>query len=327
MKTKPFLKAAFFATLSVGYLTQAQAVGDIFSDDYSSATPWEQVGTGLSVTNGVMRAAKVPADFTVHKIYRPLTKPITPGMDWIMELEFTNTSDPTDYNLAFAVALTPGTEDVGVICNTISGPCFKQNPTLPRYFINYISEAKDDGQVGFAAYRPDSVGAVIDYIRVPRNKKVYFRISKTGDTYIFSVFADAKKEQHLPGSPTTLKYRLPFESFNYIQHSVNTGGGSHRLSSFDIDNLSLTSASVVTGIEETTLNSPSLQLVPNPASDILTVVGAEEEVKGLTLFNLQGQEVLSTKGKSISVKETPKGVYFMKIATTSREYSRKLVIE
>jgi hypothetical protein len=325
---KYLLKTIFLAAFAGStYSFEAQAQNQIFFDDYSNPKSWSQVGDGLSVDNGMVHAVRVPADFTVHKIYRELFKPLTPGMNWVMEMDFTNTSEPTDYNLAFAMALTPGTEDVGTVCTNIDGPCFKQHPLLPRYFINYSSEAKDDAAVGFAAYHPDSVGKVIDYIKVPRNQKVYFRITKQGDTYTFGVFSDAQRLNHVSGSPSILEYHLEFDSFNYIQHAVNTGGGNHRISSFELDNLSLT-AEVVTNQVDQSSGTTSLQLVPNPVSDVLTITGIEDEVQSLSLLDIQGREVLKSSGvKTIAVGNLQKGMYLLKVSTAQREYATRVVVE
>lgn len=324
-----FTKAFFIAFLGTAASLQAQNKGDIFSDDYSDAAPWSQIGQGLSVSNGMVRAVRVPANFTVHKIFRNLTKPVTSDMDWVMEMEFTNTSKADDYNLSFIMALTPGTEDVGVVCSTISGPCVKQNPLLPRIFINYFSEANDDAQVNFAAYHPDSVGKAVDNVRVPRDQKVFFKLVKEGDLYTFNVFSDANRTAHMPGSPTKLRYKLVYDSFNVLQHSVNSGGGNHRMSSFDLDNFSLTSVpKVVTDLQEETAASSFIHLIPNPATDVLTVVGTQEEIQSIALLDIHGKEIMKSTGtKSILVKEVPKGVYVVKVSTPSREYSQKAVIE
>lgn len=325
---KYLLKTIFLAAFAGStYFFEAKAQNQIFFDDYSNAKSWLQVGDGLSVDNGMVHAVRVPADFTVHKVYRQLFKPLTSDMDWVMDMDFTNTSEPTDYNLAFVVALTPGTEDVGTVCTNIDGPCFKQNPLLPRYFINYSSEANDDAAVGFAAYHPDSVGKMIDYIKVPRNQKVYFRITKQGDLYTFGVFSDAQRLQHLSGSPSKLEYHLEFDSFNYIQHAVNTGGGNHRISSFELDNLSLT-AEVITSGTDQSFGAASMQLVPNPVSDVLTITGVEEEIQSLSLLDMQGHEVLKSRGvKTIAVGDLPSGMYLLKVSTAQRDYSARVVVE
>ena len=64
-----------------------------------------------------------------------------------------------------------------------------------------------------------------------------------------------------------------------------------------------------------------ISIFPNPATDIVTI-SAKEPIGSLTIFNLLGQDILTTNldtSGEISVSNFPSGVYFIKTATTTQQ--------
>ncbi len=74
-----------------------------------------------------------------------------------------------------------------------------------------------------------------------------------------------------------------------------------------------------------------LSIYPNPASDFVTVSGVGLELRSLTLFDLNGKQLFTTKipegqqGYAIDVQHLPKGIYFLRIETESGFFNRKIL--
>jgi hypothetical protein len=62
---------------------------------------------------------------------------------------------------------------------------------------------------------------------------------------------------------------------------------------------------------ETTKFSNDVSLFPNPTTDQISIKGVQ--VKNITVFNLNGQQIFSSSKETISIKDFPKGMYLLKI--------------
>ena len=91
---------------------------------------------------------------------------------------------------------------------------------------------------------------------------------------------------------------------------------------FDLDAVGVIHESIVLSV--TRLNQP-VKLFPNPATDWLNV-----ECDGpvtVELYNHSGTPEIYTSDKRISVMELPKGLYFVKLRTSSEVFFKKIIIE
>ncbi len=85
------------------------------------------------------------------------------------------------------------------------------------------------------------------------------------------------------------------------------------------------------GIDENT-EDVQFEIYPNPANDIISIVQNGNKMNALKVINIQGQEVInptvnSTEDKiSISVKDLPKGIYFMKLNNNKGITYKKFVV-
>lgn len=64
------------------------------------------------------------------------------------------------------------------------------------------------------------------------------------------------------------------------------------------------------------LTSGSLAVYPNPAKDIVNVSLKNADVKGISLTNLSGQTVITTKNSTVNVSALPAGVYILNVVDT-----------
>ena len=87
----------------------------------------------------------------------------------------------------------------------------------------------------------------------------------------------------------------------------------------------ISNVSSITGIAQVTGNRGQLTLYPNPASSMLqvTYTGSSGQV---SLYDVLGNELISTHAKEIDVSNLPNGVYFLNVKTTEGVLSKKVVV-
>ena len=92
-----------------------------------------------------------------------------------------------------------------------------------------------------------------------------------------------------------------------------------------ITNVATTQIIEVLGLKDTTLNN-KITVYPNPASNVVNLQAqAGVEVQAVTLFNLQGRELLSYQGQqTIDVQSLTAGVYVLVIKTNKGTIKQKL---
>lgn len=74
--------------------------------------------------------------------------------------------------------------------------------------------------------------------------------------------------------------------------------------------------------------SESISVYPNPASERVFVhTGASSQLSQLSLYDLLGQHLRTTKENSISVSGLSQGVYLLQIKTDKGEVTKKMVVE
>ena len=75
----------------------------------------------------------------------------------------------------------------------------------------------------------------------------------------------------------------------------------------------------------------STKLYPNPCNNSLNIVNYASEIDNITIFNLNGQEVLnkdfSTNLIKINTSKLEKGLYIVDVKSNNISIKRKLVIE
>lgn len=83
----------------------------------------------------------------------------------------------------------------------------------------------------------------------------------------------------------------------------------------------LTNVSSVDKVE-----SKSISLYPNPATDYVTVEGLRNDALHISIYNIAGQEVKSLSNtQKIDVSDLPSGIYSVLIKADNNNYSKKLI--
>jgi len=65
---------------------------------------------------------------------------------------------------------------------------------------------------------------------------------------------------------------------------------------------------------------PQVLIYPNPSSSVFNVTISEGEVGDISVYSIQGSTVLQTKEQSFNLEQQPSGIYFVKIANSSRTF-------
>ncbi len=127
---------------------------------------------------------------------------------------------------------------------------------------------------------------------------------------------------------TSTNTPTPF-SFNFTGLSPNTtyyysvGAYSPTLTGNRILG-SFTTAVLSNSDHEQKLN---FSLYPNPASDYFTIE-MENEIKSVEIYSLQGQKVLTSNSKIITVSDLSEGIYFVRIEDQNSAFSaQKLIVK
>lgn len=121
----------------------------------------------------------------------------------------------------------------------------------------------------------------------------------------------------------------PLSAYTYIiirvtayNYSQQTGHGGL----IGVD--AITMCAVTTGIQ--TINSASVSLYPNPATNIVTVNTGSNIPYALTVFDLTGREITAKEMAgtgTIDVSQLSKGCYLAKIVQGDKSYCQKLIVQ
>ncbi|MFM7176503.1 MAG: serine hydrolase [Bacteroidota bacterium] len=81
------------------------------------------------------------------------------------------------------------------------------------------------------------------------------------------------------------------------------------------------------GLTENLLEDTSFQVYPNPASDRITIRDPQNLVKEVQILDPQGKMIHHFSDKDYSVKSISSGLYFLKLSTSDRSYTKKIMIQ
>lgn len=216
------------STVSVDFVVTDCAC-DIFGSDYSSASGWTQIGTSINIDATVIDKVSflnVPGS-SDHRVYRNIG---LLGNTWTAEFDFNPMSGSNVGVASELLCLTAG--------NLIP---FRETPlgnftvqdfisagvTSPFNTPNYLVSTQIT-----ASYKDDATTPVIaGSIDIPSwNTDFFVRLERFDATSgLLSVFSDAARTIHIPGSPVCLLFPSTVQGLNTLQHTnVNQAGAGRR---------------------------------------------------------------------------------------------------
>ncbi len=129
---------------------------------------------------------------------------------------------------------------------------------------------------------------------------------------------------------TTIKSKADSDTvrkYSIIDNSPFNGANYYRLKQVDIDGKTTTLPTIQVNFG----SGQSPAVYPNPATDFVTVVAADEPIQSVILYDLLGKQLLrkdnidgSTQVK-MNLSGLPSAVYLVKTITAGRTYQQKLV--
>jgi len=139
------------------------------------------------------------------------------------------------------------------------------------------------------------------------------------------------------GDPYAPNWHLETFSFNSLSaytyiiirvtaanYSQQTGQGGL----IGVDALNITGSGCATGIQ--TINSTTVSLYPNPATNMVTVNSGSNAPYALSIFDLAGREITTKEMAgtgTLDVSQLSRGCYLAKVIQGGKSYCQKLIIE
>ncbi len=84
-----------------------------------------------------------------------------------------------------------------------------------------------------------------------------------------------------------------------------------------------------TGIKQltTTTNGEQVSVYPNPANNRLMLISGSARIILISIFDLQGKEMIKTKEKEIDISNLQEGFYFARVKTSEGIFTKKIIIQ
>lgn len=216
-------------------------------DTFSSSTPWTQVGTNVTISNGKARFKNGAANGSQRRIYRSIGTTLNATKIWKVEVDFypdtlgvyPSTTDPMTSHLP--IALTAGTQDMFSNCPNVACtgyPVSNQDGVA----IHYVTSNPSDGNVYFQIKARDGKREYTSKRITANTLKIiyYLRLERTSETNMkMSVFTDSVRTKHITGSPMSLTIPKTLTGLNTAQIGGVARGWSPRQLTGWVDNLCL----------------------------------------------------------------------------------------
>jgi hypothetical protein len=76
------------------------------------------------------------------------------------------------------------------------------------------------------------------------------------------------------------------------------------------------------------IEDESIQIAPNPTNGAITIVGLDQEITNISLFDLNGKKVLEKEhdNRNMNLIGLSEGVYFLVIYVKGKTISKKVVL-
>lgn len=205
--------------------------------DYSVSTGWNQTSTGVYVD--AVNTQKVvfdnAADAVSRRVCKDISSDITLTNSFRANFEFTPTAVGTGGVGHVLMSLTAG--DLDTYCSN-SYVATNQDAIAVIYINNsftnilprIIKATAKDGDGNW--YTPAEI------IANDLNMTYYVTLERLDSEHgMLSVFSDAARTQHLPGSPQCFSLSKEVDNLKYLQHGTITWGGSGRKFTGTVDNV------------------------------------------------------------------------------------------
>ncbi|MDR2234316.1 MAG: T9SS type A sorting domain-containing protein [Tannerella sp.] len=82
-------------------------------------------------------------------------------------------------------------------------------------------------------------------------------------------------------------------------------------------------AAILTAMEDPALSTISIS--PNPTSGQLIIKTEGQHIQRISIYNLSGMKLFTTKSTTLDISHLPEGVYFVQITTETGSVTKKII--
>ncbi len=211
-----------------GLLLPLSVLAQTFTEDYSSATGWTDVNPlTTTIQGGRFNFDGTYCGNVDDYKYKPLGFTLN-NTKWTLEFEWTAQSATTTGPSALIASLTSETSDPE--CNSWPNDITNNNTISVLYNSCFGCGSSD---YGIEMITKSGAGTYVWHqalhIPLPAQQTGYIRCERISATVgRISVFADAARTQHLPGSPACFPIDANIRNLQYLQHGIWVPGDYRR---------------------------------------------------------------------------------------------------
>ena len=249
------------------------------------------------------------------------------GTVFHLDLAFHYGTYLTHYDLAFAVGIAVESFETGDFSFLEWEHAGDQH-----WFVTDEESHSGTHSARSGAINDDEVTKLLIYTNVSEDGEISFWF-KTSTEYrkdLFAFFIDGKKEDWWSGENDWTFANYNFEAGSHIfewLYDKNRNGQAGSDCAW-IDDITFPRTCVITKVEEVVTKRENA-LYPNPTHGSFIIELAEES--NISIFNMLGQEMMHMDKVSgiqqISLENSPRGLYFVRIQSGNNTEVKKLIIE
>lgn len=310
---------------------------NLFSDDFSDATLWTNVGTNVVVNNGQAEFQNDAANGTQRRIHQSIGTTLNSNDIWSAEVEFHVTSAPTGATGHSPISLTAGTQEPFSDC---PDPACTGVPvgTQDGIFVTFVTSSPFASDRGFVIKARD--GSTSTEYTSPKvdallfNTTHYLTLERLSPTQlVLGVFSDPSRTTHLPGSPVSLTIPANIDGLNTVQVNSAARGNSNRKLNGWVDNICI-SGDITLPVENKPVVEHDIEVFPNPSDGFVNIEidnpsNARMAVRIVDALGRYVWESELIKGqsswsKAMAIEGT--GMYFVLVQIGDEMVTKRLVI-
>ncbi len=239
--TRACLSVALFSTLILKLNAQTANCNQVVFSDNFSTNNWQSVISNpgqLTINNGALNYNGTVCS-TENRVYKSLNATLSNNY-WKAETEFVIYPNASGNGVgANVIGLAAGNQDL--FGNFPNGAWSESNQDA--LLVNFLSASPYDGTFTNWYFNIiEKKGTVrsasnVAIATVSGINKYYIRLERTSSsTAMLSIFSDAAKTIHIPGSPITHTINSTITGLNTIHHGASTQGWSSRVVNGSNDN-------------------------------------------------------------------------------------------
>lgn len=206
----------------------------------------------------------------------------------------------TDVNLLTAPNMTTGTYnvDVYITASTSDGGASYGSSGSPLTATFVLDVTLAANLTAFKGTNAKSQN-ILDWQTASEKNAANFDIQRSTNNTAWTTIGQVKAVNNAYGADYQFVDAQPLAGTNYYRLQMVDANGSTELSKI---------------VAVNTNGNKSLQVYPNPAKDILTVV-TDANTEGVSIFDINGRVVLSVvdKSQNVNIQNLASGVYFVRM--------------